>query len=83
MTPLEAKTGRLRELLADLDSAVVCFSGGVDSTYLLAEAVSALGDGATALTAVSPSLAPEEGADARRLARELGARHVLVETYEL
>jgi uncharacterized protein len=63
--------------------AVVCFSGGVDSSYLLAEAVGVLGDGALALTAVSPSLAPEEGADARRLAQELGARHLLVETHEL
>lgn len=83
MTPLEAKIGRLRATLAGLDSAVVCFSGGVDSTYLLAEAVGVLGARAAALTAVSPSLAPEEGRDARRLARELGARHVLVETYEL
>ena len=83
MTPLDRKVGRLRAVLAGLDRAVVCFSGGVDSAYLLAEAVGALGDGATALTAVSPSLAPEEGAQARRLALEIGARHVLVDTYEL
>ena len=83
MTPADAKVTRLRALLADLERAVVCFSGGVDSTYLLAETVGAIGGRAVALTAVSPSLAPEEGADARRLAREIGARHVLVETYEL
>ena len=83
MTPADDKVTRLRALLADLERAVVCFSGGVDSTYLLAETVGAIGSRAVALTAVSPSLAPEEGADARRLARELGARHVLVETYEL
>ena len=83
MTPLERKIERLRNLLAGLEQVVVCFSGGVDSTYLLAEAVGVLGDRATALTAVSPSLAPEEGADARRLARGIGAQHVLVETYEL
>ena len=62
---------------------VVCFSGGVDSSYLLAEAVNVLGDDAVALTAVSPSLAPEEGADARSLAESIGARHLLVDTYEL
>ena len=83
MPKLDDKITRLRHLLAGLDRVVVCFSGGVDSGYLLAEAVGTLGDRATALTAVSPSLAPEEGADATRLAEQLGARHVLVDTYEL
>ena len=83
MTPLDHKVERLRAALGGLERAVVCFSGGVDSTYLLAEAVGVLGERATGLTAVSPSLAPEEGADARRLASEIGARHVLVETFEL
>ena len=82
-TGVETKVSRLRALLGELDDAVVCFSGGVDSSYLLAEAVTALGPRAIALTAVSPSLAPEEGAAARDLAAQLGARHVLVETYEL
>ena len=83
MTSLDDKITRLRDLLAGLDRVVVCFSGGVDSGYLLAEAVGALGDRATALTAVSPSLAPEEGVDATRLATRLGAPHVLVDTFEL
>lgn len=83
MTPLDHKVGNLRTALAGLDSAVVCFSGGVDSAYLLAEAVGVLGARATALTAVSPSLAPEEGLAARQLAGHIGARHVLVETFEL
>ena len=83
MPSLDDKITRLRDLLAGLDRIVVCFSGGVDSGYLLAEAVGTLGDRATALTAVSPSLAPEEGADAKRLAEQLGARHLLVDTYEL
>ncbi|MCH7895344.1 MAG: ATP-dependent sacrificial sulfur transferase LarE [candidate division NC10 bacterium] len=62
---------------------VVCFSGGVDSSFLLAEAVGTLGEGAVALTAVSPSLAPDEKTAAQRLAEQLGARHLLVETHEL
>ncbi len=82
-TGKEAKVSGLRALLSELDDAVVCFSGGVDSSYLLAEAVTALGSRAVALTAVSPSLAPEEGVAAQKLAAQLGARHVLVETYEL
>ena len=83
MPVLDAKVTRLRTLLREMQRMVICFSGGVDSGYLLAEAVAAVGEEAIALTAVSPSLAPEEGADARRLAESLGARHLLVETHEL
>ena len=52
---LDDRIAELRTRLAGLDRAVVCFSGGVDSGYLLAEAAGVLGDRATALTAVSPS----------------------------
>jgi len=83
MTALEQKVAGLQGMLGDMEQVVVCFSGGVDSSYLLAEAVGVLGDNAVALTAVSPSLAPEEGADARSLAERIGARHLLVDTYEL
>ena len=83
MPSLDDKITQLRGLLAELNQVVVCFSGGVDSAYLLAEAVRVLGDRSTALTAVSPSLAPEEGAGATRLANQVGARHVLVDTHEL
>ncbi len=83
MSGLTRKITHLRKLLKELDSVVVCFSGGVDSSYLLAESVRVLGDRAVALTAVSPSLAPEEGLSAKNLARQLGARHVLVNTFEL
>ena len=83
MTTFDAKVTRLRALLVELERVVVCFSGGVDSSYLLAEAVGVLGERAVALTAISPSLAPMEGAAAQELAGALGARHVLVETSEL
>ena len=83
MLTLDDRIAGLRRLLAELDRVVVCFSGGVDSGYLLAEAVDCLGERAVALTAVSPSLAAEERADAQALAHRLGARHVLVDTDEL
>lgn len=83
MVGLDVKVERLRSLLREMNQVVVCFSGGVDSSYLLAEAVRLLGNAAMALTAVSPSLAPEERAEARRLAEQLGARHLLVETHEV
>ena len=83
MPTIDDRIIELRSLLTELHRVVVCFSGGVDSGYLLAEAVECLGDRALALTAVSPSLAPEERADAQTLARRLGARHILVDTDEL
>lgn len=83
VTELEEKIDGLRGLLQEMEQVLVCFSGGVDSSYLLAEAVGVLGENAIALTAVSPSLAPEEGSEAQSLAQRLGARHLLVDTYEL
>ncbi|MEE8281975.1 MAG: ATP-dependent sacrificial sulfur transferase LarE [candidate division NC10 bacterium] len=80
---LDVKIAKLQDLLREMGRVVVCFSGGVDSSFLLAESVRTLGEGAAALTAVSPSLAPDEKMAAQRLAEQLGARHLLVETHEL
>jgi pyridinium-3,5-biscarboxylic acid mononucleotide sulfurtransferase len=79
----EPKLDHLRRLFADMGSVLVCFSGGVDSAFVLAVAHDVLGDRAVAMTAVSPSLAPAERALAVEVAAQIGARHELVESLEI
>lgn len=74
---------RLGGILGGLDRVLVAFSGGVDSTLVLKVARDRLGDGVVALTAVSPTLPAEEYDDARRLAADLGVRHLLVPSNEM
>ena len=73
----------LRARLRELDRVVVAFSGGADSAFLAYVANEVLGDRALAVTAVSPSLAPEEEADCKALADEWGLRWTPVFTDEL
>ena len=74
----------LRARLVELDRVVVAFSGGADSAFLARVAHDTLGpERAMAVTAVSPSLAPEEAADCAALAAEWGLRWHGVPTDEL
>jgi uncharacterized protein len=80
---LEQKLARLKALLMELKAVVVTFSGGVDSALLLKVAVDTLGEKALALTADSPTFPPEERELAIRVAKAIGAQHLLVEAHEL
>ena len=64
------------------DGVAVAFSGGIDSTVVAKAAVMALGDKAVAVTADSPSVPRNEIAEAKRIACEIGIRHVIVATAE-
>ncbi len=77
-----AKLARMKEEIASAGSAIVAFSGGVDSTLVLAVAAEVLGDRVVALTAHSPSVPQAERADARALARRIGVRHLERESHE-
>jgi uncharacterized protein len=73
----------LRARLRELGSVLVCYSGGIDSAFVLAVATEELGPRAIGMTAVSASLAPSEKEDAARIARALGAEHRFVTSNEL
>jgi uncharacterized protein len=79
----EERLDALRTLLRDMGSALVCYSGGIDSALVLAVAHEQLGEKALGVTAVSPSLAPSEREGAERIARHIGARHELVDSHEI
>jgi pyridinium-3,5-biscarboxylic acid mononucleotide sulfurtransferase len=79
----EARLAELREWMRPLGSALVAYSGGVDSALVLAAAHDALGEKALACIGVSPSYSEREREAAIALAQGLGAAHRLVETGEV
>lgn len=80
---LAEKLERLKAILLEMDRALIAYSGGIDSTLMAKLAYEVLGDRALAMTAVSPSLLPEDLEDAQVQAAEIGIRHELVQTHEL
>jgi len=77
------KMQQLYDQIKGLGSVVVAFSGGVDSSFLAAAAMRALGDKAIAITAFSATLAESEKEEAISIAKQIGIRHILLHISEL
>lgn len=76
--PFHEKMLSIQSALKQKGSALIAFSGGVDSSVLAALAYRALGDRALAVTADAPTLAPGELEGAKRVAKEIGVRHLVI-----
>jgi uncharacterized protein len=80
---LNDKLNKLKDILKSLDSVVIAFSGGVDSTLLSKVAYEVLGDKSLAVTAKSETYTKSELEDAIELAKKIGIKHEVIETSEL
>jgi uncharacterized protein len=81
--PLRRKYVELQRRIDASDSALVAFSGGVDSALVAYLAHRALGERSLAVTADSPAVPRGQLADARRFAAEVGLAHEVIATDEL
>jgi uncharacterized protein len=80
---LEKKIKNLKNYIASLESAIIAFSGGVDSTLLLKIASEVLKDKVLAVTAKSLTFPQSEFKNSKVLAKQLGIKHIILETDEL
>ena len=77
------KFQNLKKILSEMESVLVAYSGGVDSSLVLRVAKDVLGDRVLAVTATSSVYPAEEIEQAKALAQNLGVRHEIIETQEL
>jgi uncharacterized protein len=80
---LQAKSDALQTRLAKTGKLLVAFSGGVDSSYLAWAANQALGEGALAVTAVSPSYPRDHRDMAEQVVADFGIAHKFIDTREM
>ena len=80
---VDEKLSRMKSIIGDCGSAVIAFSGGVDSSLVCAVAREVLGGNVVAVTAVSPTYPPGEIEVAKKVAERIGIRHIIINTNEL
>ena len=80
---LQEKYQQLQTIFREMDRTLIAYSGGVDSALIAKVAYNILGDRALAITAISPSLLPEELVEAEEQAETMGIAHEIVETQEM
>jgi pyridinium-3,5-biscarboxylic acid mononucleotide sulfurtransferase len=80
---VDQKLQQLYNIFGEMERALIAYSGGVDSTLVAKIAYDVLGDRSLAVTAVSPSLLPEELEDAQVQSAYIGIPHELVHTKEM
>ena len=79
----QQKEQNLRSLMQNMESVLVAYSGGVDSTYLALIATQELGDNAICITGISPSVSEVQSEQALKIAKQFDFKHELLETYEM
>jgi len=80
---LREKAKKVQKILAQMESVLVAYSGGADSTLLLRLARDTLRDRVLAVTAKSAIYPEEEIQTSQRVAKKLGVKHIIIETKEL
>jgi uncharacterized protein len=80
---VEEKLSKLKAIVSELESVVVAFSGGVDSTLVTKVCYDVLRDNSMAVTARSETYPDFEFKEAQKLAREIGIKHLVIDTSEL
>ncbi|MGL5080601.1 MAG: ATP-dependent sacrificial sulfur transferase LarE [Microcoleaceae cyanobacterium] len=80
---IQQKLEQLKTLFSEMDRALIAYSGGIDSTLVAKIAYDVLQDQALAITAVSPSLLPEDLVEAQIQASAIGIAHETVQTQEM
>lgn len=79
---LEDKYKELKKIIKQLGSAIVAFSGGIDSTLILKAAYEVLKDNVVAVTADSHSLPRKELEETKKIAQQIGVKHLIINTEE-